>query len=414
MDHRKKCSSAAFALIVVLVISIVALYFFNIVTWAGCPDFGFVFHTATGIDRIGEVTDHGRRAGLRLGDRLLRLNGKEFASIEEIRSIVHSGIGEENRYLIEREGRRIEIAVTNVPIGFRRSFAKSGLLLLLGLCYVVIGTLVFLMKPHHKTSWIFLLFTCTLGLFILFIYRVSKMTPFWLETVHMLTYMLTPAVFIHLALSFPEERGVLHEYPYIQVLPFGISLIGFLAIRSVTPTMTDIPRLWQLLLALYIAAGVLFFLGSCMQHWLFSPSAMVRIRSKLILIGSAIAALAPIEIARAQKILGLGGQKIESFDQLADFMPQALELILPDSVFSKFRFVPSEANVFHWEWASENCFAYKGMKQMGTIDGYSCGVMYRIECWLTALGIDYQIEPRPDGCLMHQTGSCVGDIRVAL
>ena len=52
------------------------------------------------------------------------------------------------------------------------------------------------------------------------------------------------------------------------------------------------------------------------------------------------------------------------------------------------------------------------MKQIGAIDGYRCGVMYRIECWLEALGIRYSMDPRIDGCLMHEKGACEGEIRV--
>ena len=65
-----------------------------------------------------------------------------------------------------------------------------------------------------------------------------------------------------------------------------------------------------------------------------------------------------------------------------------------------------------WEWESGECFAFKGMKRIGIIDGYQCGVMYRIECWLEALGIKYSIDPRIDKCIMHETGACLGEIKV--
>ena len=51
---------------------------------------------------------------------------------------------------------------------------------------------------------------------------------------------------------------------------------------------------------------------------------------------------------------------------------------------------------------------------IGIIDAYNCGVMYRIECWLEALGIDFSMHPKPDKCLMHATGRCTGDISVTL
>ena len=129
---------------------------------------------------------------------------------------------------------------------------------------------------------------------------------------------------------------------------------------------------------------------------------------------AAIRSLAPIEIKRVQKALGIGGGKIGTFEELKDFMLEALEVILPNSVFKKFRFRASSKDLLHWEWESGECFAYKGMKQIGIIDGYRCGVMYRIECWLEALGIKYSIDPKIDKCMMHEKGACLGDIRVIL
>jgi hypothetical protein len=45
------------------------------------------------------------------------------------------------------------------------------------------------------------------------------------------------------------------------------------------------------------------------------------------------------------------------------------------------------------------------------IDRYECGVIYRLECWLEALGIPYSIDPPTAGCRMHEKGSCSGEFR---
>jgi len=127
---------------------------------------------------------------------------------------------------------------------------------------------------------------------------------------------------------------------------------------------------------------------------------------------AAIRSLAPIEINRVKKILGIEEDKIATFEKIKDFMLEALELILPQSVFKEFRFSASSINLLHWEWEKGECFAYKGMKQIGIIDEYRCGVMYRIECWFEALGIKYKTDPKIDKCILHETGACSGDIRV--
>ena len=129
---------------------------------------------------------------------------------------------------------------------------------------------------------------------------------------------------------------------------------------------------------------------------------------------AAIKSLAPIEVERAKRVLGIDKEGVRTFDELMEFMFAALELTLPDSVFKKIHFSSSSRDLIRWEWDRGQCFAYKGMKQIGAIDGYRCGVMYRIECWLEALGIGCSMHPRIYGCFMHEKGACEGEIQVFL
>ncbi len=129
---------------------------------------------------------------------------------------------------------------------------------------------------------------------------------------------------------------------------------------------------------------------------------------------AAIKSLSPIEVDRMKRLLGIAQEKFKTFDELVQFMLAALELTLPDSVFKKLHFTPYAGNLIRWKWESLQCFAYNGMKKIGVIDGYRCGVMYRIECWLEALGVKYSMQPVIEGCLMHEKGVCEGDIQVFL
>ena len=146
--------------------------------------------------------------------------------------------------------------------------------------------------------------------------------------------------------------------------------------------------------------------------WFYHTYEALGIEQANILNKAAIRSIAPIEINRVRKILGVGDDSIDSFETLRDFMFMAFELILPASVYKKFRFGESPHNRLHWDWEKGQCFAFKGISKMGIIDQYRCGVMYRVECWLKALDITYSIDPRIDRCIMHSTGTCSGEIRV--
>jgi hypothetical protein len=146
--------------------------------------------------------------------------------------------------------------------------------------------------------------------------------------------------------------------------------------------------------------------------WFFHTSQAYGVEQANTLNKAAIRSIAPIEINRVKKILGVGEGEFESFEGLRDFLLNAFELILPGSVSRGFRFGASSENTLHWEWEKGACFAFNGMTQAGLIDDYRCGVIYRIECWLDALGVGSSTDPAIDRCIMHTTGTCSGDIRI--
>lgn len=125
---------------------------------------------------------------------------------------------------------------------------------------------------------------------------------------------------------------------------------------------------------------------------------------------AAIKAMAPFEMNRARRLLLADEAEPLDFNALFRFATSALLLILPSSVAGRFNVTSPSPGVFAWEWEEEQCFAYKGMKQLGLIEGYDCGVIYRLECWLEALGLRPEVRPQISGCLMHSRGSCSGEI----
>jgi class 3 adenylate cyclase len=291
---KKPVSAAAFAFTVLAGAAVAGIYVFNIVQWADYPDFGYGFRTATGINVAGMVTPNGAKSGLQVGDRFVEINGQRFSDLAQFRALMRRALGAENVYRIERGGSRIDVTIRNAPIGFKRAFYKSGLLFLLGLGYALIGILVFLMKPHARSSWIFFLFTAVMGMFISFLYKISTMTPAWLETVHIFIYTFMPATLAHLTLAFPQERLVLKRRPWTQLVPYLLSLALFACARVLTPNIMDAPRAVMIAVMAWVALSVVLFLASCLQLRMTTTSDIVRLRARMILLGFAIAASVPL------------------------------------------------------------------------------------------------------------------------
>ncbi|MBP1711399.1 MAG: hypothetical protein H6Q49_1601 [Deltaproteobacteria bacterium] len=144
--------------------------------------------------------------------------------------------------------------------------------------------------------------------------------------------------------------------------------------------------------------------------WFFSCLSNFGIEQANKLNKSAIKGLAPFEIDRTKKTIGYQKEKMESFQEFKDYFTMAKILFIPPFMNATMSF--PEENVLHWEFAPGQCFAYKGMKRIGAIDQYECGVIYRIECWLDCLGIKHKIVPKIDKCLMHTTRKCSGEIEL--
>ncbi len=120
---------------------------------------------------------------------------------------------------------------------------------------------------------------------------------------------------------------------------------------------------------------------------------------------AAIKAMSAVEIKRIQKAVGT--EKLDTFDEFKWFFNIVMEIVT--GKFMKYTYSMPTNNLMHIEW--ESCFAYEGVKALGVIDRYECGIMLRIDTWLDALNIKYEVEPKVTGCMMHADGKCFRDYR---
>ncbi|MCP4669191.1 MAG: hypothetical protein GY849_22895 [Deltaproteobacteria bacterium] len=121
---------------------------------------------------------------------------------------------------------------------------------------------------------------------------------------------------------------------------------------------------------------------------------------------AAVESMSQIEILRMKKALGKGDDDVSSFEDLAELVTAAMDLVKAD--FMKFEWSIPKHNILQWKWKDRECFAYEGIKKLGVIDQYDCGIMTRIEGWFKGLGIAYTIDPPVNGCMMHEKGACSG------
>ena len=120
---------------------------------------------------------------------------------------------------------------------------------------------------------------------------------------------------------------------------------------------------------------------------------------------AAVRAMAAVEIKRMRR--ALGADDIRNFDDLVKLFEPCMAIVSGD--FMKYRFTYPGDNIIHGEWHS--CFAYDGIKALGVIDQYECGIMDRIESWWDTLGLSWEVQPKVTGCMMHTDGLCYRDYK---
>jgi hypothetical protein len=147
--------------------------------------------------------------------------------------------------------------------------------------------------------------------------------------------------------------------------------------------------------------------------WFLSTAGQYGIEDANRLNKSAIHLLAPLEMRRSRELLLGAGEELKDIESVVEFVLESLRLVMPSSVSGGFRVSYPSLGVIHWEWYDGGCFAYKGMRHFGFLDGYHCGVIYRIECWLEALGMTCETSPPITTCIMHSSGACSGEFHVS-
>jgi membrane-associated protease RseP (regulator of RpoE activity) len=97
-QRRRWLQRLLFPLVVVTALLLQGAYLANMVLWRDAPDRGFLVDQTSGLDRIASLRPLGQEAGLRVGDRILSINGETYRTVQELRRLVRSEAGTETVY----------------------------------------------------------------------------------------------------------------------------------------------------------------------------------------------------------------------------------------------------------------------------------------------------------------------------
>ncbi|MFX0032097.1 MAG: DUF6125 family protein [Candidatus Hermodarchaeota archaeon] len=115
---------------------------------------------------------------------------------------------------------------------------------------------------------------------------------------------------------------------------------------------------------------------------------------------AAVKSMAKIEMQRIKNAIGI--KEVKSFEAFKNLMKIVFSVVKAD--FMDFTFECPSKNILIF--TMNNCFAFDGIKRMGYLERYSCGIFQRLKGWFEELGIQYDIIPQINGCMMKDEGIC--------
>jgi len=199
------------AVVVLVGVALGALGVYNLVlkaTWSVMDDGVFWVSAPQGVVAARIAHGHpGDRAGVRAGDILIAVDGREVMSSSAVEAVLASHRpGDRMTYTLLRqaERRQLDVRVRPLPKGNVSAFYY---LSLVGFFSLVVGTVVMLRRPPDRASLHFY------GICVLFFlaYSISHTgrldTADWsLLWIDLLARLFLPVVFLHFCLTFPERR----------------------------------------------------------------------------------------------------------------------------------------------------------------------------------------------------------------
>ena len=184
---------------------------------------------------IVERDGPGYRAGIREGDGLQSIDGKQIRSgTEAAKAVFNAGVWTQAQYQLVRKGEPFKAVVIISPqtdSGTMRHYLE-----MVGLLYLFIGTFILLRRWTAPKSLHFYVFC--LASFVLYTFSYTgklnsfDWTVYWLNVV---AWILQPALFLHFCLRFPQRpsfaRGRTYIYPLLYV-PGGLLLAAHVMLAS--------------------------------------------------------------------------------------------------------------------------------------------------------------------------------------
>ena len=230
------------------------------------------------------------RMGLSPFDVVRAVNGRLVTSTRDLQAEVERHPpGTTMHYLLVRNGQLLEDDIptrVNTLRNFRRFLLEN---LIPGVIGVALAAVVLRLQSVTASTRLFVVFSLQWAVINVGYYDLLGAHRF--TRLFFLAWTFSPAVFVHLALTFPERRRLAQRHRWLVWAPYAVSALlyvwlqGSLA-QAWVATAGVIATYWTAaLLALVVALGITARHGS---------TALIRQRARILMLGFGLGYLAPV------------------------------------------------------------------------------------------------------------------------
>ena len=253
----------------------------------GKPFAGFVVNERLVPGAFGQYHWTGTKAGLKFSDNLVDANQIPLRSVHQLKDLVaKTPVGEAITYTIQRANQLVTVSVPTMVLTPADLIMTFGLFLFSAIAYLIIGSVVFVLKPDTSVSWAFLLLCACLSLFMGTSFDLG--TSHWgLKWIYFAATAFIPAAVIHLSLIFPQRVKFVDRHPFAIAVPYMCSAVLAGPLEYFYPGPIFLLCYQIVVGGMFVGAIMLFV--SALRPYFWPTSVLGKQRAKVVLLGAALA-----------------------------------------------------------------------------------------------------------------------------
>ncbi len=265
----------------------------NSLRWLQRPFPGFLLWGNLFVPAVGDTDWTGHRAGVPYQSRLVAVDGAPVASATQVyRRAASVPVGTRIAYRFATDGGERVVDIPTMRLSVPEYFWTFGNYLGLGTLLTLLGLVVSRIRPEAPAARALLAAAGTWGFY--FITAADIFGPGWFRPLCLLLQATAPVAVLHLALAFPVPRTVVRRHPRLLPVLYGcgvaLGVVHNLVFHRWFGAMVAINQLTAL--AMGLAGAVL--IASLVHGFLYPPSAAVRQRTKIAVVGGVLAFVVPV------------------------------------------------------------------------------------------------------------------------